>query len=122
MSKFDIDVDDMIKFFKEAGFEIVDAKPGEEGGLYIGGKLVDPVEALREAFETPITASNNKSIGHNSMEAMKKEIENSEKFGVGPYEKQFWIGEDDNLYPKNVENTTLTNALKEIKEFFNGLS
>lgn len=54
MSKFDIDVDDMIKFFKEAGFEVKDAAPGEEGGLYIGGKLVDPVEALREAFETPI--------------------------------------------------------------------
>ena len=55
MSKFDIDIDDMIKFFKEAGFEIVNAKPGEEGGLYIDGKRVeDAGEALREAFETPI--------------------------------------------------------------------
>lgn len=54
MSKFDINIDDMIKFFKEAGCEVKDAAPGEEGGLYIGGKRVDPVEALKEAFETPI--------------------------------------------------------------------
>lgn len=55
MSKFDINIDDMIKFFKEAGFEIVDAKPGEEGGLYIDGKRVgDAGKALQEAFQIPI--------------------------------------------------------------------
>lgn len=54
MSKFDIDIDDMIKFFKEAGCTITKAKPGEEGGFYIDGKRIDIVEVLREAFETPI--------------------------------------------------------------------
>ena len=55
MSKFDIDINDMIKFFKEAGFEIVDAKPGEESGIYIDEKRVeDAGKALEEAFRTPI--------------------------------------------------------------------
>ena len=55
MSKFNIDIDDFIKFLKKAGFEIVDAKPGEEGGLYIDGKRVeDAGKALEEAFRTPI--------------------------------------------------------------------
>ena len=61
MNKFDIDIDDMIKFFKEAGFEIVDAKPGEEGGLYIDGKRVeDAGKALEEAFRTPININDYK--------------------------------------------------------------
>ena len=55
MIKFDIDIDDMIKFFKEAGFEIVDAKPNEEGGIKKKKKRVeDAGKALQEAFQIPI--------------------------------------------------------------------
>lgn len=60
MSKFNIDINDMLKFFTEAGCTITKAKPGEEGGFYINGERIDPVEIFREQLQTPIDLENNK--------------------------------------------------------------
>lgn len=60
MSKFNIDINDMLKFFTEAGCIITKAKFSEEGGFYINGEKIDPVEIFKEHFQTPINIYNNK--------------------------------------------------------------
>lgn len=60
MSKFNLDINDMLKFFTEAGCTITKAKPGEEGSFYINGERIDLVEIFREHFQTPIDLENNK--------------------------------------------------------------
>lgn len=55
MGKFNINAEEFIKFLKDAGAKVTKAPEGEEGGFFINGKRVDPVEILRESFNTPIT-------------------------------------------------------------------
>lgn len=48
MNEFNIDVHDMLQFFAESGAECTEGP----GGFMIGGESIDPVAALREAFNT----------------------------------------------------------------------
>ena len=64
MSKFNININDMLKFFTKVGCTITKAKPSEEGGFYINKEKVDPVEVFREHFQTPIDIYNNKGDKH----------------------------------------------------------